>query len=339
MNQRLSFLLIFIFVLVGLTTAHAHEVRPALLQIFEERPGNFTITWKQPVVGELALPLIPHLSGGWLDQPPTDQFATPQFLIRKWTVNSKNSTPLAQQTLTIEGLEKSITDVIVSVNTFDGSSTQLILRPDLPSASLATALKEGEPVTAYLRLGVTHILTGIDHLLFVLGLVLVVGVHWRLLGAVTAFTVAHSVTLAASALHFVHPDPALIEALVALSIVFMATELANALQGRQVLTQRYPWMIAFTFGLLHGFAFASSLAEIGLPRDAIPLSLFLFNVGVEIGQLLFIAVVIAAQAVIGPRVQRLPMRWRGAVQWSAPYAIGICATFWFIERTFVAFSS
>jgi hydrogenase/urease accessory protein HupE len=184
------------------------------------------------------------------------------------------------------------------------------------------------PVPAYLLLGIEHILTGFDHLSFVLGLLLLVRSRLTLVKTITAFTVAHSLTLAAAALKWVHVNPSVIEALVAFSIVFVALELVRAYRGHFGLTARYPWVIAFTFGLLHGFAFAGSLAQIGLPEHNIPLSLLLFNLGVEIGQLLFVGVVL----IVIELLKRLPRPLPDWTSWIPPYAIGGLASFWVIER-------
>jgi HupE/UreJ protein len=150
----------------------------------------------------------------------------------------------------------------------------------------------------------------------------------KLLQTITAFTVAHSLTLAAAALGFVQVSAPVIESLVALSIVFVALELARSWQGQEGLTTRYPWMIAFTFGLLHGFAFAGSLADIGLPPSNIPAALLLFNVGVEIGQLLFVGAVLLLLAL----VRLLPERVTGHARWAVPYGVGALASYWMLER-------
>jgi hydrogenase/urease accessory protein HupE len=318
--------------------ASAHEVRPAFLQIVETSPSRFTVTWKQPVAGELALRLAPDLSNGWLREPPQDEFTTAAFRIRTWRVAAGAADPLAGQTLRVAGLERSITDVLVSVERADGRRFETILKPDHPSAEISFARTAGLAVAAYFRLGVEHILTGIDHLMFVLGLLLLVGIRWRLIKAITAFTVAHSLTLAASALGLVAPPAAVIEALVALSIVFVAVELANSWRGHSGLTARHPWLIAFTFGLLHGFAFAGALAEVGLPKDAIPQALLLFNLGVEAGQLLFVAAAVLVILALRPIRARLPRALAELAPRLPPYAIGAFAAFWFLERTAAAFA-
>jgi hydrogenase/urease accessory protein HupE len=324
--------------LLGASAAAAHEVRPAYLEIREAAPRQFVVTWKQPVVGDMALRLVPHLANGWLEGPPAEEYATPSFRIRTWRAAAAAADPLPGQALRVEGLDRSITDVLVSVRLADGRSFESILKPEHPSVRLNFGHAGGLSVPAYFRLGVEHILTGVDHLMFVLGLLLLVGIRWRLIKAVTAFTVAHSLTLAASAVGLVHVPSAVIEALVALSIVFVAAELVRAQAGEIHLTARHPWLIAFVFGLLHGFAFAGALAEVGLPKDAIPASLFLFNLGVEAGQLLFVAAAILAILALRPVRARLPRRWDRLAPRLAPYAIGSFAAFWVLERTAAAFA-
>lgn len=181
---------------------------------------------------------------------------------------------------------------------------------------------------SYLVLGVEHILGGIDHLLFVLALLLIVRGGRRIVLTVTAFTVAHSITLVAATLGWFHVPGPPVEAMIALSIVFVAAEVVRGLQGRPGITARAPWVVAFSFGLLHGFGFAGALAEVGLPQTAIPVALLMFNVGVEIGQLIFVAVALA----VGALIVRLPMLRRPWMQYAVPYAIGAVAMFWVIER-------
>ena len=180
----------------------------------------------------------------------------------------------------------------------------------------------------YLQLGIEHILSGIDHLAFVLLLLILIGGGRRLVAAVTAFTVAHSLTLALTTLGWIRVHSPTVEAVVALSIVFLAVELVHAARGRAGLTSRKPWLVPFAFGLLHGFAFAGALAEIGLPRGEIALSLLLFNLGVEVGQLLFIAAALAAVWAVSRHGWRVP-DWTRLVP---PYTVGAFAAFWFIER-------
>lgn len=323
--------------LLAAAPAPAHEVRPALVHIVESAPADYVITWKRPVVGDMALRLIPHLSGGALEKEATSEEAAPGFVVRIWRI--RGGAPLDGQTLSVEGLPQSVTDVLVRVTARDGHSVDAVLRPSHPSMTLSLSPPKGLAVPSYLRLGVEHILTGIDHLLFVLGLLLLIGPSWRLVKTVTAFTVAHSITLGLAALGYIRFPPATIEALVALSIVFVALELTPARTRRPGLAHRQPWIVAFTFGLLHGMAFAGALSQIGLPAKAAPQALFLFNVGVEFGQLLFIGAALAVMAGLRAGVRALgrpPPRWVGA---APAYAIGGMASYWLIERVVAAVSA
>jgi hydrogenase/urease accessory protein HupE len=180
----------------------------------------------------------------------------------------------------------------------------------------------------YLALGVEHILAGIDHLLFVFALLLLVKGTNRLIATITAFTIAHSLTLAAATLGWVHVPAPPVEAAIALSIVFLAVEIIRSQRGTIVLTQQFPWIIALIFGLLHGFGFAGALSEVGLPQSAIPVALMCFNIGVEIGQLIFVASVIALMKIL----RHLQFNWPASAKIIPPYLIGSCAAFWVIQR-------
>lgn len=337
--SRALHLLLAVLALGAPLSARAHEVRPAYFEIVQDSPHHYQATWKQPVVGDYALRLAPHLSGGWLDAPLSQQFSTPAFLIRTWSIDDARPGGPVGQTLRIDGLERTITDALVRVSLADGRVFETVLRPDQPQARIAFVEHPPPHALAYLRMGVEHILTGVDHLMFVTGLLLIVGVRWRLVKAITAFTAAHSLTLAASALGFVHAPSAVIEALVALSIVFVAAELVRGWQGVSTLTGQRPWLVAFVFGLLHGFAFAGALAEVGLPKDAIPLSLFLFNLGVEIGQLAFVGAAAALILLLRPVRRLVPAVLDQVAQRIPPYAIGSFAAFWVLERAAAAFAS
>ena len=316
------------------SSAATHEVRPALVQIVATAPGDYEVTWKRPVVGDMALRLIPHLSGGALEKPPAVEQVAPGYMTRVWRV--RGGAPLDGQTLSVEGLEQSVTDVLVRVSTHDGRALDLVMRPSYPAVKLSLSPARGIAVPGYLRLGVEHILTGFDHLLFVLGLLLLIGPGWRLVKAVTAFTAAHSITLALAALGYLQFPSAAIEALVALSILFVAVELATSGRTDPTLAQRHPWLIAFLFGLLHGMAFASVLADIGLPKGAAPQALLLFNIGVEVGQLMFIGTALALIATwraLSRKVNLSLPAWSARVP---AYAIGGLSAYWLIERTIAA---
>lgn len=324
----------------GAAAVQAHEVRPALFEIRRSASSRCEILWKQPIAGELAVRLVPQLSGGWLEAPPLSESRAPGHRILRWSWADCPLEALEAQSLAIEGLDATLTDVLVRVDFGEGRTIQHILRPgDAPLALARPGERRSAGASsgsgAYFRLGVVHILEGIDHLAFVLALVLLVGLRARLVTAVTGFTVAHSLTLGATALGWLRPWPAFIEALVALSILFVAAEALRARRGASgTLTHRWPELAALGFGLLHGFAFAGALADIGLPRDETLLAVLLFNLGVEAGQLAFIAAVLAVTLGLRRVNLRLPLRAREL----PAYAIGACAGFWVIERALVVFA-
>jgi hydrogenase/urease accessory protein HupE len=232
----------------------------------------------------------------------------------------------------IDGLSATMTDVLVRMESLDATTQITRLTPSTPSFVIEAAPEAIEVARTYLVLGVEHILLGIDHLLFVLALLILVKGTRRLIWTVTAFTLAHSLTLAGATLGFVHVPGPPVEAAIALSIMFVAAEIVHSRQGMKGLTERFPWIVAFTFGLLHGFGFASALGEIGLPQSAIPVALLFFNVGVEIGQLLFIAFVFAVIALARQVMRRFAVSQPAWTWRVAPYAIGSVAAFWAIQR-------
>jgi hydrogenase/urease accessory protein HupE len=321
-----ALLVLFALAFAWASPVAAHEVRPAYLELTEAADGAVAVTWKQPVVGELAVPLVPHLSAGWLDRPPARQALTDAFLTQAWRIAPPHA-PLAGQTVEVQGLERTITDVLVRIARTDGTVTTQMLRPGAPSLVIPETAKPGAPVLDYLRLGVAHIWLGFDHLLYVFGLVLLAPQLRRLLATVTAFTVAHSLTLAASVFQLVTVSPPAVEAVIALSIVYVAVELAQARRGRPGLASRRPWAVAFGFGLLHGLGFASALREVGLPAGEVPVALLLFNAGIEMGQLAFVAAVLVALRALA----RAPRVNAGALR-GAPYLVGGIGAFWMFER-------
>ena len=203
------------------------------------------------------------------------------------------------------------------------------LRPDSPDFFIPVKPSKSKIAGSYFVLGVEHILGGFDHLLFVLGLLLIVRNTMLLVKTITAFTLAHSITLAMATLGFVHVEQTPVEAVIALSILFLATELSKQNRGESGLTSRAPWLVALCFGLLHGFGFAGALTEIGLPQADIPIALLFFNVGVEVGQLMFVAAVLVVQFFI----QKIKVAWPAWVEQVPAYGIGSLAAFWFIQRT------
>jgi len=326
--------LVTIFLLASLLavpTAQAHEARPAYLEIKETSPNDFSVLWRTPVLAGMRLPVVLTMPGDVKNlKEPVEQELADSLLERQWIDAGANG--LSGKRIEFRGLQVTITDVLVHVEMLDGRTWTTLVRPSQPWFELSAAPSKLHVAGAYLRLGIEHIWTGVDHLLFVLALLLVVRGWRRVVVTVTAFTAAHSITLAAATLGFVHVPQKPVEATIALSIVFVASEIVHARQGRPGLTERAPWVIAFTFGLLHGFGFASALSEVGLPQNAIPIALLFFNVGVEVGQLLFIAAVfvlttLARQVASRIKIPQPTWGWR-----LAPYGIGGVAAFWMIQR-------
>lgn len=307
--------------------AQAHEVRPAYLEITQPDASGYRIVWKQPTMGELAIRLSPHLSNGWLERQPDDQYAAAGFLIRTWNIKADGADPLAGSTITIEGLENTITDVLLRIRLLNGESVDALLRPESPQLQLSS--RKSPTVPMFLIHGIEHILAGADHLLFVSGLLLLVRDRWMLLKAVTAFTAAHSLTLATAVLAKLSLPPPLVEALIALSILFLGMEILRAQAGGSSLTIRYPWAVAFGFGLIHGMGFASGLAALGFAHSELLPALLLFNVGVEIGQLIFIAIVLTvwralAALPLGPTSLQLRM---------CAYLVGMGGAYWTFQAS------
>ncbi len=241
----------------------------------------------------------------------------------------KNDEPLAGESILIEGLSSVQIDVLLQIDLLDGSHYSAIIRPTSPTYQIPSIETKSEVAFSYWRMGLYHILDGIDHLLFLLALTFFISGFRNLLWAVTAFTVAHSITLALATLGVLYVPSAPTEAVISLSIVFLAVEIIRKHSGDNSLTERYPWIIAFIFGLFHGLGFAGALSEIGLPQHEIPLALLMFNVGVESGQILFISLVVGIFAI--RRKIKIPYpswSWR-----AVPYAIGSIAAFWTIQRT------
>jgi hydrogenase/urease accessory protein HupE len=306
--------------------AQAHESRPAYLEINELTPNRYTVLWRTPVNSGMALPVRLQLPPGVRDLSPPAIRDLSDSRIESHLIESSDG--LAGKRIVFVGLQGTITDVLVRVQLANGSQTNVLVHPS--NAWVEIPREEGWQTVArtYVAYGIEHILGGADHLLFVLALLLVVRGWRRMVATVTAFTVAHSLTLAAATLGWVHVPAPPVEATIALSIVFVAAEIVHGMQGRPGPISRAPWLVAFCFGLLHGLGFASALAAIGLPQQAIPLALFCFNVGVEIGQLTFVAVIMAAIALL----HRLPLKTPRWAPYLAPYAIGSAATFWVFQR-------
>lgn len=245
-------------------SVQGHEVRPGYLEVTQSADDAIRIVWRQPVAGAYGTPLVPKISTGWLDRAPQHGVHTDAFYEREWRIAAPHAA-LAGAQIKVDGLERTITDVLVRVAYADGTELTQLLKPAAPSFIIPNPQKVAPPVREYLELGFTHIWSGIDHLLYVFGLMLLVGNTRTLIRTITGFTVAHSISLGAAALGYVHVPAAPVEAVIALSIVYVAVEILHARQGRTSIAQRAPWAVAFCFGLLHGLGFAGALSEVGLP--------------------------------------------------------------------------
>ena len=318
----------------------AHEVRPAYLELTEVSAGVFDVLWKQPAAADAEpglvrrLPLRPAFPARCRESGRDVPEVTASALIERWTIDC-GTRGLADAPIEIAGLPRTLTDVLLRVRFLDGASVDHLLRPEAPRVEPAPAAGRGMAAPAYLRLGVEHLLFGFDHILFVVGLTFLVRRPRQLVAVVTAFTAAHSVTLALSTLGAVTLPQRPVEAAIALSILYLAVELAGGGPGGpgadrrpRASPARSPWTIAFGFGLLHGFGFAGALAEIGLPEDARATALLLFNVGVEIGQLAVVGVLLAL--LYGLRAARVPLP--AAVAQAPIYVMGAVSAGWFLER-------
>ena len=319
-------------------SAGAHEVRPAYLELNELTPHHYDVLFKVPARGEQRLALYVRLPDECQQDDARARFVGGAYLER-WRASC--AATLAGREIAIGGLPATRTDVLVRIHPATGGTQTARLTPSRPALVVAAAASRWQVAATYFELGVEHILFGIDHLLFVLALLFLVRSGRRLVATVTAFTAAHSLTLAAATLGWVRVPQAPVEAAIALSIVFVAREIVRG--DRAGLAARRPWLVAFAFGLLHGLGFAGALSEIGLPEHAIPTALGFFNLGVEAGQLLFIGAVFggvgAARWLLARAIPELQlggaMSWTWARRASVPaaYAIGILATYWWIERT------
>ena len=333
---RPTSILLFVLLLWPLRPVLAHEVRPAYLELRETSSGAYDVLWKVPARGDqrLALQVV------WPENArnlglPSASIEGGAYLERS-RVHREGGLDGAR--VRVAGLESTITDVLVRVERLGGSTQVTRLTPDHPFFDVESTPGNLEVARTYLILGIEHIWLGFDHLLFVLSLLLLVPGWGRLVKTVTAFTIAHSITLTAASLGAVRVPGGPVEAVIALSIVLVAAEIVREKRGEPGSASRWPWMVSFAFGLLHGFGFAGALHEIGLPETAIPLALGFFNLGVELGQLLFIAGVLLLGAGLAGAAERvLKTTWHAEWKIAGAYGIGSVAAFWFVERTLALF--
>lgn len=304
--------------------AKADEIRPYVLELIEIEEGRWTLSWKQPLTAGgaqgLIIPQIPQNCA--LDGEPVERDAD-VALIGNARLDCEGT--LGGQSFALPQLSGN-SDALLRISALEQPVQSYRLTARAPEITVAEKQSTWDVAKDYFIIGMEHILAGWDHLLFVIALVLLVVKGWPVVKAATAFTVAHSITLAATVLGYAGLPQAPVEALIALSIVFLAVELARS--NKETWTRRFPWVVAFAFGLLHGFGFAGALRAIGLPQGELPTALLTFNLGVEAGQLLVVAVVMALRWAI----QKFAPQAEANVIRTATYAIGIIASYWLIDR-------
>ncbi|WP_028110152.1 HupE/UreJ family protein [Ferrimonas futtsuensis] len=321
-------LLVSVLMLTGILAGQvrAHELQPSSLELRQLTQERFEVIWRAPLYYRKPHPAQLRLPESWQAiGSPTVRSMPDSQLHRQLVAVSKGRADGA--VIRFVGLESTITDVFVRFVWLDGQETTAIARPSRPWVEVVAQRSGWQIAQDYAVLGVEHILSGFDHLTFVLALMLLVRGARRLLITVTSFTVAHSITLAAATLGVVWVPAPPVEAVIALSILFLAGELVKVNRGIPSLTADYPWSVAFAFGLLHGFGFAGALGDLGLPQHEVPLALLMFNLGVELGQLLFVGACLALLMMLN-----MLRRWPAWMKQVPAYGIGGIAAYWLIER-------
>lgn len=309
------------------SSALADEIRPGYLEINEESQNTFSVIWKVPKKAKQKLSLKTHFPDSCNNKTSITSHTVNNALLQRWYIRCTDN--IVGKRISIEGIKNGNTDVLLRLKWLDGSVSTALLKPSTPFYTIPKKSSTADIANTYLSLGTEHILLGVDHLLFVFALLLIVKGRRRLIATITSFTLAHSITLAAATLGFVSVPQQPVEALIALSILFLAVEIVHGKQGRPGYAARWPWLVAFIFGLLHGFGFAGALAEVGLPQQAIPVALVFFNIGVELGQLLFVA----SALLLGWGLHQLRQaKLLDRTESVAIYSIGGLSSFWLFER-------
>jgi len=324
----ISCLLPFVLLFGVSTAVFADEFRPAMLDINEREDGWVDVTWKVPVRQNKTVDVTPVLPDFLKQLGPGSERQVPGARV---VYNSYHAggLSLTGSTITMSGLAGIPMDVLLRITLSDGTEHSAMLRSGNVSFTIPEKATRTELAVSYWQMGTIHILEGFDHLLFLLTLLLIVNGIWPLLKTITAFTIAHSLTLAFATLGLVHIPPVPTEAVISLSIMMLAVEVVHKNQGQLTLSERFPWLVAFTFGLVHGLGFAGALSEIGIPADEVPLTLLMFNVGVETGQIIFVLAV----SLLLAGLHRIHSHSALTLARATPYAIGGLAAFWTIERT------
>jgi hydrogenase/urease accessory protein HupE len=307
------------------TAANADEQRPGYLELTQKSPTTWNMVWKAPIRGGLATNAGPALPKICIAAAPRRELVNGSVVA---TSTVSCSASLAGQKIGLRGLDATFTDALVRIAPLGRPVQAARLTPAEPMTEVATRPESAQVAKTYFVLGVEHILTGYDHLLFVVSLVLLIVGGWQVAKTVTAFTVAHSITLIATSLHLISVPRKPVEICIALSIMFLAVEIVKAKPGVPRLSERIPWAVALAFGLLHGFGFAGALAEVGLPEGEVPMALLTFNLGVEAGQLL----IVGAGLLFLAAMRRFAIAKLPVTRVALSYGIGSLAAFWFVER-------
>lgn len=323
--NRLIVLLLALLTALAALPARADELRPGYLEFTQQDAQTWKLVWKAPVLGGLATRTRPAFPDFCTQSPPQARVEGLVLVAESRLTCSKD---LAGSQVGLSGMDAAFTDALLRIAPLNRPVQAARLTQDQAMVEVATVPDRWEVARSYFVLGVEHILEGYDHLLFVIALVLLIGRTGAVIKAASAFTVAHSITLIGSTLGIVGLAQAPVEALVALSIIFLAVEIVKRDPAHPSLTERLPWLVAFLFGLIHGFGFAGALREIGLPESDVPTALLTFNLGVEAGQL----VIVAAVMVLITLTRRFAPRALHPATLTATYLIGTISSFWFIER-------
>jgi len=320
---RVAFILL---VFLSVIPVQAHESRPAYLEINQTGPNRYDVLWRTPLNAGMPLQVALSFPSEFIIVTPPKVQELPDSLIERRVVEVNGG--LVGKRIDFIGLQATITDVLVRVQNSDGTHWTSLIHPSQPWFEITAPRGRLAVAATFVVQGIRHISLGADHLLFVLGLLLIVKKPGMLFKTITAFTLAHSITLAIATLGYANAPVIPLNAAIALSILFLGPEIVRSWKGESSFTIRHPWVVAFAFGLLHGFGFAGALSGAGLPRNELPLALLGFNIGVEIGQVAFVTLVLLLER----SFRILEVRWPRWVAALPGYSVGVLGAFWTFQR-------
>lgn len=328
MSRSLAYAVIIAFATCG--AANAHETRSAYLEMTQTGAETYDIFWRVPARGDLRLGIYVRLPDDCQATSAIRGGIVDSVSLERWSIRCPDS--LTGKAISIDGLSSTMIDVLVRMVRMDGKTQTTRLTPGSPSFVVEATPSTLQAAVSFLQIGIEHILLGIDHLLFVLGLLLIVDGRMRLVKTITAFTVAHSLTLAIATLGYARIPVPPLNAAIALSILFLGPEIVRVWRGESSLTIRHPWVVAFLFGLLHGFGFASGLSEMGIHGSELVFGLLMFNVGVEAGQIGFVVIILFLM----DSFRTLEIRWPTWAEYLPGYLVGTLGAFWTIQRVAIS---